>query len=313
MTGLITWIYPSEDYDPADIDAFETGITERYRKLANPRGFDFRVIPAADLVPLCLERPQLLHHGEDLLATPQSYIVEDASSHPQGAQALRAIYRTLHTAGAVLLNRAFTAPDYLERDKLALIQHAATVGVPTIPTIALPPGRHARRAVPLVRRALGEGPYIVKPRELSMGVGVLRVDTDQQLEAAVDLAAQSAAGYLVQPLLDHSGDMRVYLADGRIVTSLTRRPRPGGYLANLSQGGSAEANDDHHLVADHCRRIAESLGAQWLCVDWLTTPAGPVLNEWSTAHGGFTHLPQPQRDLVADAFFSWIHRRTTRA
>jgi ribosomal protein S6--L-glutamate ligase len=146
---------------------------------------------------------------------------------------------------------------------------------------------------------------------MSMGIGVLRVESDQQLATALDIVAQTGSGYVVQPLLMHDGDMRVYVADGDVVSSLTRRPRPNGYLASISQGGSLEVTDDHREVADHCRRIARSLSAEWMCVDWLMTESGPVLNEWSTAHGGFTLLPEPERTLVADAFFGWIKRRLT--
>ncbi|MEK8173018.1 hypothetical protein NKH77_40465 [Streptomyces sp. M19] len=122
---------------------------------------------------------------------------------------------------------------------------------------------------------------------------MLKVDTERQLSTALDIVAQATGGFIVQPFLPHTGDMRVYLADGEVIASLTRRPRPGDYLANISQGGSAEATDDHLKVADLCHRIADSLGAEYLCVDWLMTPEGPVLGEWSTASAGFTALPSP--------------------
>ncbi|WP_329200226.1 MULTISPECIES: ATP-grasp domain-containing protein [unclassified Streptomyces] len=310
---LITWIYHSEDYDPGEVDGFEESITRRYSALGAPRGFDFRVISATELIPSCVGKPALRHRGKDLLEQRQCYIVEDMSTDSQGTHALRAIYRTIAASDSVLLNRSFTGPDYLERDKLALIQHAAALGVPTIATVGVPPGKYARRAIEEARQALGTGRFVVKPRELSGGTGVLRADSDQQLAAAIDIVAQSDAGYVIQPYLAHHGDMRVYVADGKVVCSLTRRPRKDGYLASVSQGGSIEVNEDHELVAEHCERIARSLAAEWMCVDWLMTDEGPVLNEWSTAHGGFTMMPEPERTQVADAFFGWIARKAAAA
>lgn len=309
MNPVITWIYESEDADPTEAEAFEESITQRYSVLSRPRGLDFRVIRASELVPSYVGRPVLRYRGEDLLEHRQCFIVEDMATAPQGMQALRAIYRTIQASSSILLNRSFDGPDYLERDKLAQLQHAGALGIPTAGTITVPPGKYARRAIEEVRRELGDGPYVVKPREMSGGCGVLRVDSDQQLAATIDIVAQTGAGYIVQPLIAHQGDMRVFVADGEVVSSLTRRPRPGGYLASVSQGGSIEVNQDHLQVADFCGRMAGDLRAEWMCIDWLMTGSGPVLNEWSTAHGGFTMMPEPELGKVADAYFGWIRRR----
>lgn len=307
-SGLITWIYQAEDLDPGQIADFEKSLHERYSAAAATIDFDFRVLRAGELIPSCLEKPVLRHRGTDILEQRQCFIVEDQSQDPQGLQGLRAIYRTIQASDSVLLNRTMAGPDYLERDKLALLQHAAGLGILTPGTLAVPFGRYARSVVPEAVRAFGDGPYIVKPREMGMGVAVLKVDSERQLTTAIDIVAQATGGYIVQPFIPHTGDMRVYVADGEVVTSLTRRPRPGDYLANISQGGSAVATDDHRQVAGACRRIAESLGAEYLCIDWLMTEHGPVLNEWSTAGAGFTVLPEPQRSQVVDAFFGWIKR-----
>lgn len=312
MNTTITWIYQSGDYTAEAAEKFENGLVERYSGVAAPRGFDFRVIGAAEIIPSCLGKPVLRYRGEDLLSERQCFIVGDKSLEPQGMEAMRAIYRTIQASDSTLLNRSISGPDYLERDKLALLQHAAGLGVPTAGTIAVPFGKYARLVVDEVRRELGAGSYIIKPRELSMGIGVLRVDSHQQLVAALDIVAQTGFPYIVQPYLPHSADMRVYVADGEVITSLSRRPKPGCYLANISLGGSAEVNKDHLQVEDHCRSIAKSLDAEYLCIDWLMTDTGPVLNEWSTAHGGFMVLPEPERSMVADAFFGWIERKFNR-
>ncbi|GAB2806490.1 ATP-grasp domain-containing protein [Streptomyces daliensis] len=309
MRKTITWIYQSGDYTASAAARFEKGLTEKYSAVAEPRGFDFRVIGAAELIPSCLGKPVLRHRGEDLLAQRQCFIVGDKSLDPQALAAMRAVYRTIEASDSVLLNRAISGPDYLERDKLSLLQHAAKLGVPTASTIAVPFGRYAHLVLDEVEREIGPGPYIVKPRELTMGIGVLRVDSTQQLVSALDIVAQSGLPYIIQPYLPHTADMRVYVADGEVVTSLSKRPQPGGYISNISLGGTAEATQEHRQVVGHCRALAESLQAEYLCVDWLLTENGPVLNEWSTAHGGFLVLPEPGLTMVADAFFSWIERK----
>ncbi|WP_240678486.1 ATP-grasp domain-containing protein [Streptomyces griseoviridis] len=306
---MINWIYQADDREHDSALQFEESLSKRYLPLAQKAGFDFRILQAGEIITSCLGGPVLRYRGEDLLSTRQCYIAEDLSRRPQGLQHMRAIYRTIYSSDSVLLNRSISGPDYLERDKLALLQHAAGLGVPTLKTISVPAEKYARRVIPEVRCYLGNGPYIVKPRELGMGVGVLKIETDQQLETAIDIVSTTGTGYIVQPFLPHSADMRVFVVDGRVVTSLSRKPRPGGYLASISQGGSLEVNDDHLQVEEWCNTVAESLNAEFLCIDWLMTDSGPILNEWSTASAGFTVLPEPQLTLLADAFFGWIKRK----
>ncbi|MFD8673970.1 RimK family alpha-L-glutamate ligase [Streptomyces seoulensis] len=310
MVAQVTWIYQSDDIDPAAVAGFEQSITKRYAAVSESRGFKFRAVNASELVPLCLGKPVLRYQGQDLLSQKQCFIVEDTSPDSQSHQALQAIYRTIAMSDSVLLNRSFDGPDYLERDKLGILQYAAKLGIPTAATISVPHGAYARRAIREVREAIGDGPYILKPREMSSGTGVLRIDSDQQLSSAIDIAAQTGAAYIIQPFIPHHADMRVFMADGEVVSSLSRRPKHNGYLASVSQGGSIEVNEDHLQVIDACRKIAASLHAEWICIDWLMTESGPLLNEWCTAYGGFTMMPEPELSQVADAFFGWIERKS---
>ena len=309
MKDVVTWIHEAENMDPGEVETFERSIVERYSRLSRPRDLDFRIVRVADLIASCTDRPVLRYRGENLLTRRQCFIVEDTGTDPQALHAVQAVYRTIHASDSILLNRAISGPDYLERDKLAFAQFASALGVPVIPTVAVPYGKYARRVLDVVSDELGQGPYVLKPREMSSAAGVLRVHSREELCGALDIASQTGAGYIVQPFVPHIGDMRVYVADGEVVTSLTRRPGRDAFLASVSQGGSIETNEDHLLVADHCRAIARALGAEWMCVDWLMTGTGPVLNEWCTANGGFTMMPEPQCGMVADAFFGWIRKK----
>lgn len=310
VDGLITWVYQDDDMPEAAAAAFEDSITRRYSEVSATIGFEFRTVRASEIVASCLEgKPVLRYRGTDLLSRRQCFIVEDLSVEPQGLAAMRAIYRSVESSSSVLLNRSFAGQSYLEVDKLALLQHAASLGIAVPGTIAVPAGKNRRRAIAEVTSELGAGPYIVKPREMGGGFGVLRVDSADQLSATLDIVSQTGAGYIVQPFIPHVGDMRVFVVDGEVVTSLTRRPKPEGYLANVSQGGTIEVNDDHVQVTEQCVRIAKSLNAEFIGVDWLMAESGPMLSEWCTAQVGFTLMPEPQRTLVVNAFFGWIKRK----
>lgn len=309
VAKTLTWIVQPEDFDPPYVAKIEAKLGKLFRDVAARFDFSFRFVNAHDVVPLCDGLPRLLYKGEDLLAAePQCFLVDESSWNAQSGHFLQAIYRTIVASGSVLLNRSITGPDYLERDKLAMMHRAASLNIRTAATVAVPPGRFARSVLPVVQRIIGDGPYILKPRELGMGISVLKTDTMEQLRSALDIAAQSGIGYIVQPFISNQGDCRVYMLDGNIVGSQLRLPPQSGYLANISQGGSGQPAPDLTPVRQQCCRIAEDLQATYLCVDWLMTEEGPVLNEWGTALAGFSGLPEPDRTAVADVFMGWVKR-----
>lgn len=305
---VLTWICHPDDLAPDYLAVIEENMTREYSAAAERNGFTFRFLPANELVPVVADRPRLLHRGEDLLERRQCYIVDDVSADPQSTHFLRAVYRTVEAGDSVLLNRALKGPECLERDKLAMMLRAAALGVPTPRTVAVPFGRYARQGLSVVREVIGDGPYIVKPREMGMGTAVLRVETPEQLSAALDVVAQTGQSYLVQECLPITGDLRVMMVDGEVLVSLLRHPAEGNYRANLRLGGVAEIDPDIGGIREMCLRIAESLSASYLHVDWLMTPEGPVMGEWGTAMAGFSLMPEPARTKVADAFFQWAGR-----
>lgn len=305
---VLTFITNQDDYEPVYIAGVAEKMEALYVTAAARHGIDYRYVEAAELVPASVGRPRLWYRGEDLLEQRQCFIVSTSSWNAQATETLRAIHHTVAASDSILLNGGIGGTEALEHDKLAILHHAARLGVPTPPTVAVPFGRYARLAVAAVQREIPTGPWVVKPRDMIMGIGVLKVDTLEQLTAALDIGAGADQGFLVQRFLPNSGDLRTYVVDGEIVASQLRRPAPGNYLANISQGGTGSAVEAGE-VRELCRRVVASLDASFVCVDWLMTGDGPVLNEWATAVAGFAGLPEPARTRVADAFFGWVARR----
>ncbi len=315
MTGAerpyVNMVYRPDDFEPVGLATTIAALKPKYVDVALRSGFGFRFVPVNELTPAATDRPHLWWRGVDLLALPQCFQVDEFSTNPQTADFLSAVRRTVAASDSVLLNDSFIGPPHLTSDKIAMAHRASTLGVPAAGMVCVPYGRYARTAVPIVREAFGDGPYIVKPREMGMGYGVVKVETVEQLSSTLDMVAQTGTGYVVQPYLPNDGDLRVYVVDGEFVCAQHRRAEAGKYLANLSQGGTSTASAEVGTIARHSVRIAEELGAAALCVDWLVTPDGPVLNEWSSGFGGFAGLPEPQRFQVGDAILSWAKAQLT--
>jgi hypothetical protein len=301
----VKFIHHPTDFPSAWLAKVERSLLDLYVPAARRHGLDFEFLPSHRVLPCVDGRPQLLVDGIDVLEERGCYLLEQTSADPQADRFLRAIYEVVAASDSVLLNRTTEAAEYVERDKMAMANRAAALGIPCIPTLVVPFGKYARNAlehVPLLEASA----WILKPREMSMGRAVLRLEADDLLRAALDMVAQSGISYVIQPYLPNDGDMRVYVVNGEIAAAQWRRPKSGGYLANTSQGGSSDSSEVPRELELMCKRICDSLKARYLCIDWLVTPDGYVLNEWCTTLGGFKSLPPEERVRMADRFFAFI-------
>ncbi|WP_330351742.1 ATP-grasp domain-containing protein [Streptomyces sp. NBC_00582] len=301
----VNLVYRPDDFLPGLADEILERKNPALAGAAERAGFGLRFIPVHELTPASDDRPRLWWHGEDLLSTRQCFQVDDFSWDPQTSHFLKAIYRTVQESDSLLLNRTMDGPEYLATDKLSIAQRAAALGIATPASIAVPYGRHARSVLPLVEERLGQGPYILKPREMGMGFAVQKIDTFGQLSSAIDMVAQAGIGYLVQRYVPHTADVRVYLMAGEIIAALHRTAAEGSYMTNVSQGGVSSVLPRWKEVEEQCFRVATSLQASCLSTDWLLTDSGPVLDEWSTGFGSFPD----QEPRVGDAFFSWVRSK----
>lgn len=301
----IVWITHPDNYDPLFNEQLRSQGGNRVSLFAE-RGFDVRFVRSFDVVAAWLDGPHLWCGDDDLLRERRGFMISGWTWDAAAAQHLRAISRTIRASDSVLLNDGIGDPEGLGADKLAMYHFAGALGVPVLPTVAIPFGRYARRALPIVRRDLPDGGYLVKPREMAMGFGVLRTDGIAALTATIDLLTPSGLGCIVQPYYDNAGDLRVYTHRGQVLAAMLRRPAPGSYLANVSQGGSTAAGTIPPDVRSMSERLARALGADYLCIDWLLADNGPIFNEWMTISALFEDLPEPERTMVADAFFQHI-------
>lgn len=299
----VSFIYQLDEVLASDLDyelesnrrTFEPGA------LAHEVTFDF--IRADDLVPIVRERPALMNGDTDLLANPRCFAVSRVTWNAAADSFLKAIYETIAASDSLLLNHSLSGSDALEHDKLAICAFARSLGIPTIDTYVVPYGKYACR---VLEQLPANTQWLLKPRDMGMGIAILKVEQGHQLRSALDLTAQSANGYVLQPFVKHEGDLRVYIINSKVEATLLRTSSDGGYISNLSRGSKPEWNVE--LSADietMSLRIARALQASYVCIDWLLTDSGPLLNEWCTVMAGIRG-----NSKLGHAFFAWVVRRT---
>jgi RimK family alpha-L-glutamate ligase len=164
-------------------------------------------------------------------------------------------------------------------DKLLTAALLARAGLPQ-PLWAHLTGAGAKIPLPL--------PLVVKPRFGSWGRDVFRCETAADLEHVL-LEVRNRPwfvkhGALVQELLPPPGyDLRLLVAAGNVVGAVRRVARPGEWRTNVSLGGTREPVVPPAEARSLGVRAAASIGAEFVGVDILSSPRGPVVLELNGA------------------------------
>jgi glutathione synthase len=149
------------------------------------------------------------------------------------------------------------------------------------------------------------------------GKGVVRFrahgETDLSTREEAEAFIRENGACLAMEYLDNpeQSDNRLIVLDGEILGAIRRVPRPGGWLCNLSAGGSYEIAEPDAREKEMVRRIAphlRALGVHYYGVDTLMAADGSrMLSEINTTNAGgawryerVTGRPVCQR--IADQF-----------
>jgi len=238
---------------------------ELCRALAE-RGHEGRVLPYETLVARCGgAQAGLAAGGEDLAACAAVLArIVPAGSLEQIVFRVDALH-ALEERGIPVIN----SPRAIERtvDKLwttALLERA---GLAVPETVVCDTADGALAAF----RALGD--VIVKPLFGSMGLGMVRV-TSEEMAFRVFRTLETIRGvYYVQRTVDHDGcDVRAFVVGGRVVGAIERSA--AGWKTNLARGGRARATALSRERTDLALRAARAVGAEYAGVDLLPARDG---------------------------------------
>ena len=267
--------------------------TEELCRALAERGHEGRVLPYEALVArLGGAGPALSASGEDLggCAAVLARIIP-AGSLEQVIFRVDALH-TLEERGIPVIN----SPRAIERtvDKLwtsALLERA---GLPVPETVVC---EHPDEALAAFR-ALGD--VIVKPLFGSMGLGMVRVTTEEMAFRVFRTLETIRGVYYVQRAIDHEGcDVRAFVVGDRVVGAIERRA--AGWRTNIARGGQARAITPSGPWAELALRAARAVGADYAGVDLLPAPDGTVYVVEVNGIPGWRGLQQATSSDVAAA------------
>ena len=212
-----------------------------------------------------------------------------------------AVVRQFEVMGVFPVNRSTAI--VRARDKLRSMQLLARAGI-SMPVTGF---AHSTKDIPALVEAVGGAPLIVKLLEGTQGIGVMLIDSDEAARSVIAAFRQVRADILVQEYIaDAEGaDVRAFVVGGVVIAAIRRQAAPGGFRANLHQGGTAEALELTQKERDVAVRAARAVGLDVAGVDLLRARRGPLVIEVN-ASPGLEGIESATGVDVASAIVSFI-------
>lgn len=179
--------------------------------------------------------------------------------------------------------------------KIETYQILAREGLPTIKTLVF---RQSMKKE-LILQEIGL-PLIMKPDDGFGGEGVELIQTEEELDAAMEKLKNSEARMLVQEYISTSKgkDVRVLTIGFEAVFAAQRTASdPNEFRSNLHMGGTAEEYPLTEDMKDLCHKVSKAIGLRMAGIDLLFTEDGFVVGEVNSSAGFDSWLGK--KDLIS--------------
>lgn len=97
-----------------------------------------------------------------------------------------------------------------------------------------------------IKGGLLKFPFIQKPAKGSKGEGVELISNDSDIDSKII----ETKGNVYQNFIKNSGDYRVFVLGGKVLGVIKRTAKDGGFLNNISKGGSASEITDPAILTE---------------------------------------------------------------
>jgi RimK family alpha-L-glutamate ligase len=259
----------------------DTGANQRLAAAARELGAEAEIVDATTLVAGTGARPTLEHHGVDLLdPLPDAALARVGNWRPDSVLA----------ALEVAVDRGVATPNpppaiRCGRDHWRTVRALAAACLPVPDTVA---GADPESLGEAAAHRLGF-PVVVKQRRSRMGVGVIRCDARDQLDAVLDSLWRLGDEVIVQRFHDAGGEsLRLLVVGGRVAASARLRAAAGDWRSNAARGGLAAAHQASPEEERLALAAARAIGLGHCGVDLLPGDRTVVLEVNPTP--GFRHL-----------------------
>jgi len=168
------------------------------------------------------------------------------------------------------------------RDHWATVARLASVGLPVPETLV---GADPESLAAAAQRQFGL-PVVVKQRRSRMGVGVIRCDTGDHLEAVLDTLWRVGDEVVVQRFIPTGGQSaRLLVVGDRVVAAATFKARTGEWRSNAARGGTTTPLEPPAAMVELALSAAGTLGLGLCGVDFLMESERGIICEVNPTPG----------------------------
>jgi len=264
---------------------------------AQARGLELEVVDATRVVAEIGSASALRLGVRDLLSPrPHALLARVGNWRPDS------VLSALEVATAVGVPTPNPAPAVRTgRDHWRTVESLAAAGLPVARTVA------GADPESLAQASSGLGfPVVVKQRRSRMGVGVIRCDARDHLEAVLDSLWRVGDEVVVQRFVDTGGvSCRLLVVGDRVVASARFQAAPPEWRSNAARGGTATPYSPTRKEEELALAAARALGLGVCGVDLLPTAESAVVAEVNPTPG-FRSLEQATGIDVAAAIVALL-------
>jgi ribosomal protein S6--L-glutamate ligase len=195
------------------------------------------------------------------------------------------------------------------RDKLRALQLLSRRGI-GLPITGF---AHAPDDIGDLIKMVGGAPLVIKLVEGTQGIGVVLAETEIAAESVIEAFLGMKANILVQEYIKEANgaDIRCFVVGNKVVASMLRQAKPGGFRSNLHRGGQAREIRLTPLERSTALLAARTVGLDVAGVDMLRSERGPLVMEVNSSPG-LEGIELATKKDVATLIIKFIERSAKR-
>ncbi|SVE32994.1 uncharacterized protein METZ01_LOCUS485848 [marine metagenome] len=175
---------------------------------------------------------------------------------------------------------------------------------------------HQDRALNTFDRMKSKYPIILKTLTGSLGVGVVKIETEEALSATTQLLYKldPNMGVLLQDFIVADYDVRAHVVAGKFHGAIKRPIVKKDFRSNVALGSKPEALTLTKLEIDHCVQAAKAVDGLWVGVDFIPAKNrekdSPIFIEINSTPGTKGYKKATKENIAKDVLTTFKNRAT---
>ena len=175
---------------------------------------------------------------------------------------------------------------------------------------------HQDRALDAFDRMKSKYPIILKTLTGSLGVGVVKIETEESLSATTQLLYKldPNMGVLLQDFVEADYDVRAHVIAGKFYGAIKRPIVKKDFRSNVALGSKPEVLKLTQLEIDHVERAAKVVDGLWVGVDFIPAKNrekdSPIFIEINSTPGTKGYKKATKENIAKDILTTFKDRTT---